>query len=144
MTRRPAATSTSVTIAPTNGTSASSAGRGHRARRAAYGRPAGRTRRAVPAYHQKILAVVQHVGDHADPLARGGDDTQPDELVVIELIRVRHRRDLRRIQDEQRAAQVLSGGPVTDARKRDDKPARMPPGRGHRERPAIRWLGTQH
>ena len=102
MTRRPAATSTSVTIAPTNGTRASSAaGRlAHRAPRTGYARPAGRTGRAVPADDEKILAVVQNVGDHADPVARGGDDPQPDELVIVELIRVRRRRDLRRIKDE--------------------------------------------
>ena len=88
--------------------------------------------------------MVQHVGHDADRIAGGGDDTEPDELMVVKLVGIGQRRDLRRIQDEQRAAQALGGGPVTDTLERDDEPPRMPPGRGHRQRPALRRFRGQH
>ena len=69
MTRTPAPTSTSGTIAFTNGTRLS---------------PAVGTAQD----HEQVLAVVQHVGDHADRLAGGGAHRQADQLVVAELVRV--------------------------------------------------------
>src|SRR5580700_995596 len=38
--------------------------------------------------HQQVLAVMQHVGDHADRLAGRRPHRQPDQLVVTELVRV--------------------------------------------------------
>ena len=69
MTRRPAATSTSGTMAATNGTSSS---RG----------PAGRLD------HQQVLAVVTHIGDHTHRLAADGHGGETDELMIVELVRV--------------------------------------------------------
>src|ERR1700744_3033889 len=56
-------------------------------------------------HDQQVLAVVQHVSDLADRVAGGGDHAEPDELVVVELVRVVRGRNLGRVHHQQGAAQ---------------------------------------
>ena len=126
MTRRPPATSTSGTSAATNGT-----------------RISAPDLAPSPATTEQVLAVVQHVGDLADPLPAGGQHLEPDELMIAEVLRVTRLVELRGVHQQHDPAQLLGPVPVADAGERHQQPPRVPARRADRERPVGGWLGRQ-
>src|SRR5580692_5770795 len=76
--------------------------------------------------HEQVLAVVQHVGDHADRLAGRRPHRQPDQLVVAELVRVGGLRQLAGIDAEPGAGQLPGRGSVGDPGERDQELAGVP------------------
>src|SRR5580700_2250673 len=71
--------------------------------------------------HEQVLAVVQHVGDHADRLAGRRPHRQPDQLVIAELVRVGGRWQLAGIHAQPAAGQLPGCRPVADPGERDQE-----------------------
>jgi hypothetical protein len=118
------ATSTTGTIALTNGTSTSP--------------PC----RAADDQHVAVRQV-EHVGDLAERRAvdeRGGHATQH---VVVELVLVLGRRQRAGVDLQQRLAQQLGAGAVLHALEGEDEPAVLPAGACDGDRAALRRVGVQ-
>src|SRR5271166_4644396 len=92
------------------------------------------------AYHQEVLAVVEHVGDHAYRLARAGPHRQADQLVVAELVRVTDLRQLAGVHAQPAAGQLGGRSPVGDPGEPDEKLSGVPAHRGDRQLLATRGL----
>ena len=70
--------------------------------------------------------MVEHVGNDATLLAREGPGAEPDQLVVVELVRVLGRGQLGRVHHQQSAAQFLRRGPVTASGEGQEQPPGVP------------------
>src|SRR5690606_33209301 len=81
-----------------------------------------------PAYHQEVLAVVQHVGDVADAGAVRGDGGEADQFLVVEVVRVGGRGDVAGVDDEPGAAQAFRGVAVADPGEAREQASRVPAG----------------
>src|SRR5215470_7386159 len=72
--------------------------------------------------HQQILAMMAHVGDDADRLPGRGHHGEPDQLVIVELVRLLRGADMIGVHRKPDAAQQLGPGPVGDAGEGDQQP----------------------
>jgi hypothetical protein len=83
---------------------------------------------------QEVLAIVQDIGDLANLIAIHGEDCQPDQLMIAELIGVSDILQLGRIDYEQHTAQLIGVVPVIEALELNQQSTLVPAGTGNCQR----------
>src|SRR5580658_7458111 len=76
--------------------------------------------------HEQVLAVVEHVADHAHLLAVRRAHAEPDQLMVAELVRVARARELGGVDAQPGPGQLCGRGPVRDPLEADQELAGVP------------------
>jgi hypothetical protein len=98
-----------------------------------------------PADGEKIVSgQVDDVGDRPDDLAIcRGDDLEPNQLMIVELVRIGEPFALVDVGEQDRPPQRSRAHPISHASEPNKKSIMMPARAGHREGPPAGRIGRQ-